>query len=498
VNRTDRRGGKWTALTAAFLGWMFGGVEMGLFPLAARPALQDLLTNPSEGEIGRWFALMTAAFLVGAAAGGVLFGWLGDRLGRVRAMGLSILTYSIFTGLCGLASSAELVLVYRFISSLGIGGEWSLGVSLVMELWPSRSRGWLAGLIGAAANVGFILIAILGLALTPLLTSLESLFLAVGLSEQSAAALVSNSGWRILMLSGAVPILLVPFVRWFVPESERWLHEHGSGRTRHWARADLFGVLLGTFGPLLMIFLWAGDFRWPVRIAGSLFGLAIAIGGYTFPVIRYLSRSGERERTLGAGDQPVLKLMLLGAVLSGVALLGSWGSMQWAPAWADQLTGGEQPHAKAYTQIALGIGAIVGTIVAAVVSHRFGRRSTYAALCLLSFGSALLFYLGNDRFGVQFLLVGFLAGGITAAFYGWLPLYLPELFPTRVRATGQGFAFNFGRILAAVGSLQTGALMNQVFDGSYPKACSVMSGIYLVGLVAIWFVPETHRQELIE
>ncbi|HUY90345.1 MAG TPA: MFS transporter, partial [Pirellulales bacterium] len=92
----------------------------------------------------------------------------------------------------------------------------------------------------------------------------------------------------------------------------------------------------------------------------------------------------------------------------------------------------------------------------------------------------------------------FVAGGCTASFYGWLPLYLPELFRTSVRATGQGFSFNFGRILAAVGSLQTGYLMENVFEGSFPKACSVTSLIYVVGMVVIWFAPETRGKPLPE
>src|SRR5205823_13154101 len=122
------------------------------------------------------------------------------------------------------------------------------------------------------------------------------------------------------------------------------------------------------------------------------------------------------------------------------------------------------------------------------------RRFAYCVLCLTSLASALLFFQTNSAFGPWFLATVFLAGGFTAAFYGWLPLYLPELFPTRVRATGQGFSFNFGRILAAIGTLQTGALMK----AGYPTACSVMSLIYLVGMAIIWLAPETKGQPLPE
>jgi MFS transporter, SHS family, sialic acid transporter len=148
------------ALAAALLGWMFDGAEMGIFSMVGRQAVKDLLsehlaTLPVDGQeriIGLWFGIIIASFLVGAATGGVLFGWLGDRIGRVRAMTLSVLTYALFTGACGLVGEAWQVGVLRFIASLGMGGEWSLGVALVMEVWPNRSRAFMAGLIGAAAN----------------------------------------------------------------------------------------------------------------------------------------------------------------------------------------------------------------------------------------------------------------------------------------------------------------------------------------------------------
>ena len=129
------------ALGAAILGWLFDGFEMGLFPLKAQAALRELLGSANQGLVDQWYGAVTAGFLVGASTGGVLFGWLGDRIGRVRAMALSILTYSIFSGMCGIAGSATEIFLYRFIAALGMGGEWSLGVSLVVELWPNRSRG---------------------------------------------------------------------------------------------------------------------------------------------------------------------------------------------------------------------------------------------------------------------------------------------------------------------------------------------------------------------
>jgi len=138
-------------------------------------------------------------------------------------------------------------------------------------------------------------------------------------------------------------------------------------------------------------------------------------------------------------------------------------------------------QAKSYTQIASAFGAICGTLLAALAADWTSRRATYVAMCVSSFGSVLLLYQGVSGYGPALLGAMFIAGFCTASFYGWLPLYLPELFRTSVRATGQGFGFNFGRILAAVAALQTGNLMG-LFSGGYPQACSVMSAVYLVGL----------------
>ncbi len=489
--------GKWMALTAALLGWMFDGLEQGLFSLVGNPALGDLLGTTDKGEIGRWFGVITASFLVGAATGGVLFGWLGDRIGRVRAMTLSILTYALFSGLCAFVTAPWQMTGLRFCSALGMGGEWSLGVALVVEIWPDRSRALLAGLIGAAANVGYLLLALLGLWLSNFLGDMRTWLLAVGLPTQTVETLVAHQGWRLLMMAGALPALLTFLIRIFVPESERWQREEGRGTTSHWATRDLGGVLIGALAACGIIYLWAEDFSLAVRVVGSLGGLVVVTLGYLYPVIRYLRRARAADPTSGRAAGPTVRRMLLGACLSGVALLGTWASLQWASKWADDLTGGKLPEAKAYTQLWSAVGAIIGTIVGALMGNWFGRRLAYSLLCLGALASSLIFFQLNDGYGVTFLATVCLAGGLTASFYGWLPLYLPELFPTGVRATGQGFSYNFGRILAAVGALQTGNLID-MFKGNLPYACSLMSLIYVVGVVIIWLAPETRGKPLPE
>jgi len=134
-----------------------------LFPLVGRPALQDLLGVTDEALVATWMSRILACFLVGAAIGGVSLGWLGDKIGRVRGMVVCMLTYSVFTGLCYFATAPWQMGGCIFVAALGMGGEWSLAVALVMECWPERHRPKLAGVIGAASNVGFLLIAVVGL-----------------------------------------------------------------------------------------------------------------------------------------------------------------------------------------------------------------------------------------------------------------------------------------------------------------------------------------------
>ncbi len=404
------------ALAAAFLGWMFDGMEMGIFPLVARPALQEMQTLHGivdESFVQRWMGIITALFLVGAALGGLIFGWLGDRVGRVRAMTWSILAYSGFTGLCYFAAEPWQLGALRFIAALGMGGEWALGVALVMECWPENKRPLMAGLIGAAANLGYCFIAIIGIAFP-----------------------ITKESWRWVMMVGAAPALLTFFIRLFVPESERWK------ATRHLPAAARSPVA-EIFSPTLRRHTW------------------LAIG------------------------------------FASVALIVTWGIVQWIPLWADQMTGGKQPAVKAWSQLAQSLGASVGCVIAAMLGGALGRRWTYFLLCVASLAVTQVLFRAFTEVNTAFFITVFLTGACTASFYGWLPLYLPELFPTRVRATGQGLAFNFGRILAAIGAWQMPTVM-AFFDKSYPKAGETIVLVYVIGMLLIWFAPETKNRPLPE
>jgi SHS family sialic acid transporter-like MFS transporter len=490
--------GRQLALLAALLGWMFDGMEMGLFPLVGRDALRELVgPDGSQDRVDRWYGVVLACFLVGAATGGVLFGWLGDKIGRVKAMTISILLYSACSGLSAASQTPEQLAGLRFLGALGMGGEWALGVALVMELWPATSRALMAGLIGAFGNLGYLICG--GIAFGLNHTSpgqIHGWLASAAVPADWADALTANRYWRLLMLVGAVPAFLTMFIRLFVPESDKWTREKEAGKASHWSERDLLGVLVGCAAACGVIALWtdrAAALDLWLRLGGSAVGLAVVIIGYLYPARGYLARSGlplaARRRTLGR--------MLLAAGLSGVPLLGTWAGLMWMYMWVGKLPGGDVPDAKPLMQISSSIGAAIGCMIGALLGGMLGRRPVYMALCILSMISMLAFYRLNTEYSAAFVMSAGLLGMISASFYGWLPLYLPELFPTAVRATGQGFGFNFGRIIAAVGNLQMANLL-AAFDNDYARACAIVAGVYVAGLVLISIAPETKGKSLPE
>ncbi len=497
------------ALIAAILGWLFDGFEMGLFPLIGNPALQDLLPNESPIVRGQWFTVIIAVFLVGAATGGVLFGWLGDKLGRVRAMSLAIFTYAIFTGVCAFVTEPWQFAGLRFIASLGMGGEWALGVALVNEIWGNRNRAWIAGMIGAAANVGFLLTGLISLKLNESIAQVTSFLGMIGVGQETADYLLHNRAWRFLAISGAAPAIIIFFIRLFVDESPKWLEEKNSGRTSNWATVDLLGVLAASVMALIVIWAWSpmSPFGGGIAFVITIVGTVVVLWGFLLPLRRYLGRSTDASAGSQADRKLIMKHLLLGSVLAGIALMGTWGSTQQAARWASGLVPPGSFPIIEHTVITTALGAITMAFIAAIAADRFGRRSTYTALCLLSLGAALLFFQTNEfaadgNVGSWFYVTTFLIGGITAAFYGFFPLYFPELFPTSVRATAQGFCYNIGRLLAAIGSLQLANLTGLFSREGTPilqstaNAFSVLSCIYLVGVIVIWLAPETKGKPL--
>ena len=201
------RAGRWAVLAAAFLGLVFDGFELGLMPVASNSVAKSLLTGDHTENIGRWFAWFTAALMLGAAVGGSLLGNLGDRIGRARTMGLSILFYSVFAGLGAYVNSCEQMLALRFLVGLGVGGMWPNGVALVAECWPNTSRPTVAGVLGAGINVGIICLSILG-----------------------SRYHITPDSWRWIFHLAAIPAMLGILVLFMLPESPKWLASRGGSK----------------------------------------------------------------------------------------------------------------------------------------------------------------------------------------------------------------------------------------------------------------------------
>jgi len=412
-------------LVVAFLGWMFAGFEMNVIPLAGRPAIQSFLLQGSElsdaaakeligQQAGSWFAYFICAFLLGAAAGGLLFGGLGDRIGRSKAMAISILCYSLVTGLSYYATSLEMLLVLRFIACLGIGGMWPNGVALASEAWSEGSRPLLAGLIGTAANVGFVLLGLLA----------------------KYWRVITPDDWRWVFAIGGLPAILGVLALFVVPESPHWLARHNS------LQPDV-----------------------KMRSVWEIF------------------------------RPPYLGVTVIGICLGTVPLLGGWGTLNWLIPWADKVGGADDPRLKATISIWRSTGAAAGSLLGGWLANQFGRRSTYFLISLLSLLSSGYIFWCLTPNSPSFVYWVFTLGFFGTVYFGWLPLYLPELFPTHVRATGSGVTFNFGRILAAVGVLGTGVLVD-AFHEDYGQVGRYTHLIYLLGMLVILFAPDTTGRRL--
>jgi MFS family permease len=190
---------QWKSGIAAWLGWLFDGLDMHLYVLVAAPFVAELIGAPSERDplVGYYSSWIQASFLIGWALGGGFFGRIGDRLGRSRTLTLTILTYALFTGLSFFAQTWSQLLVFRFLAALGIGGEWAVGAALLSETWPQRWRPWLAAVLQTGVNLGVVLASLTNF----LFASLPS---------------------RTVFLVGILPAFLVLWIRRAVPEPKEW------------------------------------------------------------------------------------------------------------------------------------------------------------------------------------------------------------------------------------------------------------------------------------
>lgn len=427
-------------LLAAIGGLLFDGVELGLMPVASLSVSQSLLGpayTPTLG--GDWFARFTASLMLGAAVGGIILGSLGDRLGRTRALGISILFYSVFAGLGALVRTQEQMLVLRFLVGLGVGGVWPNAVALAAECWPDKSRPVVAGLMGAALNGGILM-----------------------LSQVTRTWHITPDSWRWIFWLAAAPALLGVLILVALPESPLWLASRARGRTAAPSQAATSGIRTRTSS----------------HPAGGKAEAGRSDGG-----LRSLFRP------------PLLRLTLIGILLGSIPMIGAWAASKWMIPWADKVGGATEAGYKAVTQGWWALGAVLGSFCGAQFAARLGRRRAYALISAGATALTLLMFLGTAPLQATFLPIVFAQGFVATLFFGWLPLYLPELFPTRVRAAGSGIAYNVGRFATAVGVFFAGVLFAAV-GGSYSRVGALCGLVYALGILVIWWAPETSKKHL--
>lgn len=444
-----------TILAVAFLAWFFGGMQILLTNLGMRAASIDLmgqvgmidlpafnqLTETANELVGeqasqlaawnalaaQWYAWFQVAFLFGAAIGGYVFGKLGDRIGRTRALGLSILLFAGLTAVCYIARSPMQLLILRFLACLGIGGAWPNSVALVSEVWADKGRPLLSSMIGMAGNLGIF-----------------------AMSTLAKVREVVPSDWKWMMVVNSIPVVLGLYILVMVRESPVWqrVGEASSGTGSSESASESASESVA---------------------------------------------SSDSESLL---SPRYLWVTIVGIALATVPLIGGWGSANWMMPWAGEV--GSQigdNTIKANVGMARSLTSILGSLFAGLIAVRVGRRAVYFITSLGALLVAQYVFWYSSPSDSSFLLWVALLGVFNGLYFGWLPFFLPELFPTRIRSTGAGVSFNFGRILTAVTIFGTGYLIS-AFDNDYAKIGRVTSLVFLVGMIAIFFAPDTSKRDM--
>jgi MFS family permease len=478
----------WFVLLVAALGWLFDCLDQQLFVLARPAAMRDLLPPQESAAAFEQSARIyggyaTSIFLAGWALGGVVFGVLGDRWGRAKVMMITILLYSLFTGLSSLSTGFWDFALYRFLTGLGVGGEFAVGVALVAEVMPATARPRALALLQALSAVGNVSAAFINLGL--------------GLAAEEG---LKVSPWRIMFVIGAVPALLVVVIRRRLKEPEKWQeasHEDPAKKT------------LGSYRAL---------FQDPVTRKHALLGLVLAcsgviglwaVGFFTPDLIRTVQAPAIRQAVVddllatAKRDNDGPRIAALEAIRAGLSAEKEGAAT--APVdtsiseEVNRITTGRLTRWQSYTSLMINVGAFFGMFSFGGLAERWGRRPTFVLALLAAFFSTSAVFYFLDEFWEIFVLVP-LMGFCQLSLFSGYAIYFPELFPTHLRSTGTSFCYNVGRFVAAVGPLIQAALIERYADtdNSLRAAGLTMSSVFLVGLLVLPFLPETKDKPLPE
>ncbi len=491
----------WFVLAVAAMGWLCDTMDQQLFVLARPAAMEDLLPIPQGADAQTADAIRatratasgqaTTIFMLGWASGGLIFGVLGDRIGRARTMIITILLYSLFTGLSSISQGVWDFAFYRFLTGLGVGGEFAVGVALVAEVMPAIARPYALASLQALSGIGNVTAALVFLGLG---YAQERGWIAQALGTGAAAV-----PWRIMFLIGALPAIVAIVIMRRLKEPEAWQRVSHSGMTAQ----------LGSYRSL---------FEEPILRHRALFGLLLgfagvvglwSVGFYTFDLIRFVQRKPVTERVHRelraaaerSGDRARLaQLETLSADSGKSATLPP--DIKQLKTDLDATVSGRLAQWSAWTSVAMNIGAALGMFGFGALSQRIGRRPTFALAFLAAFASTLAVFWFLQDFWQIWVMVPVMGFCQLSLFAGYA-IYFPELFPTRLRSTGTSFCYNVGRFVAAVGPSALGLLRSRAFHGfgeplDMRYAGMTMCTVFLLGLLALPFLPETKGQPLPE
>jgi MFS family permease len=495
----DMTGYQWFVFIVCCLAWDMDCMDQQLFVLARRPAMESLvpkvtkddvrfeqqkkdmlakadgkavsdervLKSLQDADIGKAAGWSTSMFLIGWSVGGIGFGVLGDRWGRVKTLMLTIGLYAVFTGLSALSTSTWDFHAYRLLTGLGVGGVFAASVTLLAETVPPNARPFALGLFQASSVFGNCTAALLSMYFGSLREA--------GAFENQSLLGFPMEPWRLMFVVGIVPGLLIVVIQFRLREPEKWLQAVAAGGVK---KAGSYGELLGT--------------EWRSR---AVFGLMLALAGviglwgigfFSTDLQRYVSEPQYRQE----------------AVEKGFATQEQADRNE-LPAEASKYINGQKAYWAGMTSLVQNMAAFFGIFAFSWMTFSLGRKPTFAFFFVTAgLSTAMVFLFLNSRSDIFWMIP--LMGFFQIALFGGYAIYFPELFPTRLRSTGTSFCYNVGRFIAASGPALLGLLISPAVFGSYPEplpfryAGAAMCSIFGIGLIALLFLPETNGKPLPE
>jgi len=446
----------WFVFTVASLAWMFDCLDQQLFILARDNAVKALsaagTSGPELKSLGGW---AQSIFVAGWALGGLIFGSVGDRIGRARTLSITVLVYSLCTGLSAFSQDVTEFMIYRALTGLGVGGVFGLAVALVADSLPELARPKALGLLQALSAVGNV---------------------TAGLIAMSLAEMDPMHSWKYLFWIGAAPAFLCIFIMFRLKEPVKWIAARDASRLAG-------GKAMGSYGSLF------GEVQWR---RPAILGMILCVSG----VVGLWGVGFFSGALIGPAIENALKAQNPAITPAALAAGKQW----WTAA----------------NLIVQNIGAFFGMILFAKLAHRYGRKTVFALGFIAAFAATIYFY-KNFQTKSDIWMTG-LMGFCQLSIFAGFAIYLPELFPTRLRSTGVSFCYNVGRFVAATGPITLGGLQKYLSEKAvaalpatadalskadaqltaFRNAACWLACIYVIGLLVLPFLPETKGRPMPE